>query len=80
MRHGCFGFTKTFVDKVAFRARWMVRVKAWLTGNGESIGKSRNAEPGHPAGSLWASRWAAIRSVAPACNNPRYCRALAPCG
>jgi len=58
----------------------MVRIKARLAGNGGSLGKSRNAEPGHLEGSLRASRWAAIRSVAQACNNPRYWRAFAPCG
>jgi len=68
--------TKTFMNKVTFRAHRMVRIKARLAGNGASLGKSRNAEPGHPVDSLRASRWAVIRGVAPACNKPRYWRAL----
>jgi hypothetical protein len=34
----------------------MVRIKAQFAGNGDSLGKNRNAEPEYPAVSLRASR------------------------
>ena len=58
----------------------MVRIKARSAGNGRSLGKERNAEPGHLWGSPGAGRWAAIRGVAPAYHRVGHGGAGAPSG
>jgi len=42
----------------------MPRIKAQCGGNGRTLAKRCNAEPGHWGRSLWAGDWAAIRGVA----------------
>jgi hypothetical protein len=73
------GVTNTNINKATCRVPQAVRVKARCAGNGYSLAKHRNAEPGRLWDSLRASRWMIILSVASACHSSRYARANAPC-
>ncbi len=58
----------------------MRRIKARFAGNGPALGKKRNTEAPHPARSLRAGLWTAIRGVAPPWHSSGYAGVGAPSG